>query len=213
VTSKFEYRPLASPANWISFQIAKTNRGWHLPNLEFGAFVVLHSSHALNETVDLPAQSLSRSWQENDLYFRANDRSNPPPLACLPIYLISVGDSLEERIVYVGKTTAKSSRFAAGHSAMTLLHAPRYEGQRKRLYRCCVVLLSDRKNEIPIEWITPYDAGKEMLSTIENILIFHFQPELNTQLKSRPAITSIGSIHIQNVTHETTFLNDSFIWP
>lgn len=213
MTKTFEYHPLASPANWISFQIAKTNHAWHAPNLELGAFLVLHSIHGLHETVDLPSQSLNASWLENDRHFHANDRHAPSPLACMPIYLISVGSGKDERVVYVGKTTSSSSRFVAGHKAMTLLHAPRYGGLKKRLYRCCVVLLSDRKNEIPIEWITPYEAGKKMLSIFESLLIYHFQPELNTQLKSKPPQTSIGSIHIQNVTYKTSFLNDDVIFP
>jgi hypothetical protein len=213
VSQEFEYRPLASPANWIGFKIAKTNSDWHSPNLEFGAFLVLHSVHALHETIDLPAQSLNESWFQNDRYFHATEKEALPPLACMPIYVITIGEGESEKVVYIGKTTSKSSRFMAGHKAMTRLHAPRYDGLKKRLYRCCVVLLSGRKNEIPLEWITPYPAAKEMLSTFENILIYNFQPELNTQLKNRAPVTTIGSIHIQNLTSTSDFLNDEFVWP
>jgi hypothetical protein len=153
------------------------------------------------------------SWQENDSYFHAKDNSCSPPIACQPICLISVSDGAEEKVVYVGKTSSSFSRFAAGHRAMTLLHAPHFEGLNKKLYRCCIVLLSNRSREIPIEWITPYESGKKMLSLIESILIYHFQPELNTHFKKRTVKTSIGSIHIQNVTGKTDFLEDEFIFP
>ena len=213
MTKIFEYRPLESGANWRSFLLAKKNQAWHEPNLERGAFLVLHSLHALHDTVALPSQSLNKSWLENDQYFQANDRQASPPLACMPIYLISVGSGNNERIVYIGKTTSSSSRFIAGHKAMTLLHAPKYEGQTKRLYRCCIVFRSDRGDEIPIEWITPYEAGKKLLLTFESILIYHFQPELNKRLKNKLPQTLIGSIHIQNVIYKTEFLNDEFIFP
>jgi hypothetical protein len=115
----FEYRPLASPANWIGFHIAKSDNAWHLPNFELGSFLVLHSAHALHTSVGLPAQSLEESWRENDEYFRSGDRSKQPPLACFPIYLISVGHGVDEKVVYVGKTSSSSSRFPAGHHAIT----------------------------------------------------------------------------------------------
>jgi hypothetical protein len=209
----FEYRPLASPANWVGFQIAKTDKSWHLPHLEFGSFLVLHSAHALHATVDLPAQSLEESWRENDEFFRLGRKSSVPPLVCCPIYLITVGVDAEEKVVYVGKTSSGSSRFAAGHRAMTLLHHPRFEGSRKRLYKCCIVFISVHKKEIPIEWVTPLAGAKLALAIFENVLIYHFQPELNTQLKGRPPNTSLASVHIQNVSGEGSFLNDTFIWP
>lgn len=213
MTDKFEYRPLASPINWLGFKIAKSNQNWHQPNLELGAFLVIQSVHALHETIDLPAQSLRFSWEQNDKYFQKNDHALLAPLACLPIYLITIGDERDEELVYVGKTTSKSSRFVAGHAAITKLHAPCYEGKTKRLYRCCVVLISDQKREIPIEWITPYDEGVALLSAIENSLIYNFRPPLNVQLVNRRPSVEIGSIHIQNITNETDFLNDYFVYP
>ena len=195
-----EYRPLASPENALGFRIAKNKVGWHNPSLELGSFLVLQYAHGLHETVDLPAQSLRESWKANDTYFRSEGALAQPPLACLPIYLITVGTGLDERLVYVGQTSSKSSRFIAGHKAITLLHAPDYEGQRKRLYRCCVVLLSDRKKEIPIEWVTPYEDGVAFLSAVEGMLIHWFQPELNVRLKKKPPSIKIGSVHIQNIT-------------
>lgn len=208
----FEYRPLASPANAIGFQIAKTNIGWLKPSLELGSFLVLQYVHNLHETVGLPAQSLRDVWEENEAYFRSGCTSAKPPLACLPIYLITVGTGSDERVVYVGQTSSKSPRFVAGHKAITLLHAPEYEGMQKRLYRCCVVLLSVRKNEIPIEWVTPYDDGRVLLSVVEGMLIHCLQPELNVKLKRKPPSIKIGSIHIQNVTGDGNYLNDTFVW-
>jgi len=208
-----EYRPLESPANWIGFQIAKTNLTWHEPDLEIGSFLVVQYWHPLHEVTTLPAQDLHKSWCENDAYFRANDKSQKPPVACLPIYLISVGSGDKEQIVYVGQTSSRSSRFAAGHKAITLLHAPKFNGLRKRLYRCSIVLLSQRKNEIPIEWVTPYDEGKRLLSAVEGMLIHNFQPELNIRLKTKPPSTKIGCIHIQNISGGNGFLHDTFVWP
>ena len=208
-----EYRPLASPSNARSFHIAKNNLGWHTPSLELGSFLVLQYVHGLHETVGLPAQSLRESWKANDTYFRSGGSSAQPPLACLPIYLIIVGTGPDERLVYVGQTSSKSSRFIAGHKAITLLHAPEYEGQQKRLYSCCVALLSDRKYEIPIEWVTPYEHGVALLSAVEGTLIHWFQPELNVRLKKRLPSIKIGSVHIQNVTGDGSFLHDTFVWP
>jgi hypothetical protein len=81
------------------------------------------------------------------------------------------------------------------------------------LYRCCIVLVSERKNEVPIEWATSLSTAKAILSMFENILIYHLQPELNTLLKRRTPNTSLGVIHIQNVSSEGRFLHDAFIWP
>lgn len=209
---KHEYRPLNSASNWINFSIAKADPSQLEPHLEHSGFLVIHSAHALHETLGLPSQSLARSWQENEDYFRQNDHAKLAPLACHPLYIISVGTDDNERAVYIGKTTSRVARFAGGHKAITLLHHPKYDGRRKTLYRCSLVFLSRRNKEIPVEWVSPYDKACKLLADIENLLIFHFQPELNTMLKKRTPSFDLTSLHIQNICGESDFLHDQFVY-
>lgn len=51
-----------------------------------------------------------------------------PPGPAWPLYFFTVGDLAAERIVYIGKTNAKTHRFYTGHSAITSLHRPEYKG-------------------------------------------------------------------------------------
>lgn len=207
-----QYRPLESPANWARFRVARENSILMEPDLESGAFLVLHTAHELHECVDLPAQSLRTSWLETNEYFDANDRTQRPPLACHPLYVIAVGDDECERIAYVGKTTSKVPRFSAGHRAVTQLHHPKFAGLSKRLYRCCLVFISKHAGEVPVEWVSPYERASQLLARTEAMLVYHFQPELNTQLKSVPQKFQLSSIHIQNVCGRTSFLHDEFVF-
>lgn len=208
-----QYRPLEGPGNWTQFWAARKNADLMEPDLESGAFVVLHTAHELYECVDLPAQSLRTAWLETNEYFDANDRAKRPPLACHPLYFITVGDEEDERIVYIGKTTSTVPRFSAGHRAVAQLHHPKFAGLSKRLYRCCLVFISKRNGEVPVEWINPYERASQLLGHTEAMLIYNFQPELNTQLKVTPKDFQLSSIHIQNVCGLTNFLQDEVVCP
>lgn len=42
-----------------------------------------------------------------------------PPLACKPIYIMTVKKKDVEEVVYIGKTNSSSNRFGNGHAAIT----------------------------------------------------------------------------------------------
>lgn len=200
------YRPLEQQN--LFFQRAVKNSSLFTPDKEVGYFLVLQSTFALHETVGLPAQSLEDSWKINEAYI-ASTQLDDAPLACYPIYLITVGDVDDETLVYIGKTSSNSSRFSSGHSAISKLHNPKYDGLSKRLYLCCVVFLNNGQT-IPIEWIKPYSKAEQLLKGFEANLIFWNQPELNTQHKVKEPIFEYGQVHAQNVTGDTYFWHDFF---
>ena len=133
-----------------------------------------------------------------------------PPLASYNIYIITIYNDTEEKIVYIGKTDAKGSRFSNGHLAALKLHNPIYDNYKKRVYFGNIVFLDDNKEYLPLEYITSLDTAKELLSFTEMILINYFKPELNTQYKNINNPISI-QFHIHNFTDTSPFLNDIFI--
>ena len=203
------YRPLDNASNWRQFSRGQINNELLIPEKEVGCFLVLHSSHLLHETVNLPAQSLEVSWSENFDYYK-NKENKPAPIACHPIYLISVDSGINERVVYIGKTSSSSSRFSSGHKAISRLHAPKYDGLKKRLYRCCVVFLNNT-NELPIEWVQPFSYASDLLNLFESYLIYCIKPELNVQHVNNNVDFNYGQVHVQNVTGDTLFLHDNSI--
>lgn len=208
MTFELTYRPLDKPFNKFNFNRTLEDPSLLIPDKEIGCFLVLQSSHALHETLELTAQSLETSWQANQKYI-SSGCPGKPPLACYPIYLITVGDGENERLVYIGKTSSKSSRFSSGHAALTKLHHPKYDGLSKRVYLCCVVFLKDG-HEIPIEWIKPFEFAENLLESFEANLIYWNKPELNTQhIKCEP-LFEYGQVHAQNVSGSTLFWHDKF---
>lgn len=203
------YRPLQYPWNNTYFHRALKDPDLFAPEKGGDCFLVVQSVCGLHESVNLAAQSLDESWRENDEYIKSGCVGTPP-LACHPIYLISIGDGEEEKIVYVGKTSSNSSRFSSGHAAISKLHAPEYDGLSKRLYLCGVVFLKSGK-EIPVEWVNPFCHAESLLKSFEANLIYWTQPELNTQHKSSEPIFEYGQVHVQNVTGSTSFWHDKFI--
>lgn len=203
------------------------------PNFERGGFLLLNGPIPLHETISLEAESLPVSWKRTHEYVKKcltiidaeetdwldhdevrmirAEVGEPPPL-CFPIYLLSVGQGKDERVVYVGKTSSKSGRFKSGHAAITGLHHPKYDGLKKQIYLGGVVLLSDDDEYRPLEWVKPLAKSEEILTSIEAELIFHFQPELNTiHKKSFDAVFPV-TLHIQNYEGDSPFLNDRFVW-
>lgn len=118
------------------------------------------------------------------------------PLFCLPIYLVTVGAGLSERVVYVGKTTT-SRRFSNGHHVALKLHHPKYDGQQKQVYRCSV-LFDIHEEYVALEWIEPEELSVRMLDCIESVLIHALQPDLNTAKRRKPNIGKPVFIHVQN---------------
>ena len=204
------------------------------PNKEFGGFVAIQRAIPIHESVELAAESLSSSWMKVDTYVKQaleiiradeaqwldsweseqiQEQLGPPPVNCLPIYLVSVGEGGSERLVYIGKTSSEQGRFRGGHTAFTKLHHPKFDGLKKTLYLAAIVLLSEEKDCLPLEWVKPLAKAEELLGSIEAQCIFVFRPELNTHHVSRDNSRWPTSLHIQNVTGVSNFLNDKFCWP
>ena len=204
------------------------------PCQEWGGFLALDVVVPVHESVDLEAESLENSWHLTHNYvanclriIRADtplwlDRDEvemikselgEPPLLCYPIYMISIESGGLERVVYIGKTSSSNGRFKGGHAALTKLLHPEYDGMPKRLYLGALVLLAEDKSYQPLEWVKPLERAEQLLASIEAQLIYKFKPELNTQHVEVFNATWPVSIHIQNFSGETNFLNDEFCVP
>jgi len=152
-------------------------------------------------------------WIDSEEAIMIREELGEPPTLCYPLYLISVGDDSEERVVYVGKTSATQPRFRQGHAALTKLLHPKYDGMSKRVYFGSVVLLSNDVEYFPLEWVRPLEMAKQLLSSIEAQVIYHFMPELNTHHVYHDNVKwKFPSLHIQNFTNVTEFLDDEFVW-
>lgn len=102
----------------------------------------------------------------------------PRPSTCYPIYIITVGNDVNERVVYIGKTSSQNHRFAGGHAAALKLHDPKYDGIEKNIYFATVMLLSENEY-MPLEFIQPYTIAEKLLENVEAGLIYNLKPELN----------------------------------
>lgn len=203
------------------------------PNVEFGGGIALDIALPAHEAHKAPANSLESSWNDVHKYvqkalalieadvpgwldseeaFMIKDELGEPPTLCYPLYLMSVGDDSEERVVYVGKTSSRQGRFRQGHAALTKLLHPNYDGMSKRVYFGSIVLLSDTKDYYPLEWVRPLEFAKQLLSSIEAQVIYHFAPELNTHHIYHDNVRwKFPSLLVQNFTDETDFLDDEFV--
>lgn len=201
------YRPLENPFSNFLFKKALNNSNLFVPEEGIGSFLVLQSVHALHETVNLPPQSLNQAWNANQDFIKSGCLGEPP-LACYPIYLMTVGDADDEKLVYIGKTSSKSSRFSAGHAAISKLHHPKYNDLVKRVYLCCAVFINNEKNTIPIEWMQSYSKSDSLLKSFEAYLIYWNKPELNTQHILTEPNFEFGPIQAQNITGDTDFWHE-----
>lgn len=190
-------------------------------------FVSIDTFFSLHEAPAVPLKSLEQSWIDTKDYVQRalailgrpragwslsdEDREKvlasigEPPGPAWPIYVIAVGDYPDERIVYIGKTNAQTHRFGTGHSAITALHAPKYDGMTKRLYLATVTLMSDEGNYVPLEWLHPKGLRDSIWSDIEAQLIYHFQPELNRKLKERDHSKNPVEIALNNYSGTKSF--------
>lgn len=210
------------------------------PNFELGAFLGIDEYIDLYKVYEFDSGNLEDSWLKTheyidrafsiineDLYRLLENNEidmsldneekymilkelGNPPLCSYNIYIITIYNDKEERIVYIGKTDSKKSRFKNGHLAALKLHNPKYEGYKKRIYFGTIVFLSE-SNFIPLEYITPLEYARTLLSYTESILIKNFKPELNTLLIDSNIDIPKIQFHIQNFTDTSPFLNDIFI--
>lgn len=193
-------------------------------------FLALEECWPLYIANELKWESLDKSIQETDVfldnaselisglgggwldseekYMIESSEDCVPPTPCLPIYIVTIKNETEERVVYIGKTSA-SNRFSNGHSVALKLHNPKYNGFEKRLYRCSVWF--NINNEYAcLEWLKPNTIPSKVLDSIESHLIWCAQPELNIGKKNRNYSKWCFFIHIQNFTGKSSLLNDVF---
>lgn len=147
----------------------------------------------------------------NEVLHHLYEESGNPPEECSPIYIITTGNNKAEEIVYIGQTSSESNRFKGGHLAALKLHHPDYSGFEKRVYFATIMLLTKSKEYIPLEYVYPLEKAKFILSKIEAGLIYHFQPALNIQHKSKENYKISSQIHIQNFTEHSIFLDNQFV--
>ncbi len=144
--------------------------------------------------------------EERDLIL---ENLGEPPAFCLPIYLVSVGQGEDERVVYVGKTCS-STRFANGHRVGIKLHHPKYDQLAKTVYRCSV-LLDVHDEYVALEWVEPVELAHSVLDDVESVLIHALQPDLNVAKRRRPAVGRPVHIHFQNYA-QSEFLDGLMLW-
>ncbi len=151
---------------------------------------------------------LEGSWLDSEEQTWILEELGEPPFPSLPIYLITCSDGQGEELVYVGKTK-NSSRFSGGHAAALKLHAPQYAKKEKKIYRS-TVWFHNNNEYISLDWVQPENLAYKILDSVESHLIYHFQPELNTDKKKKKYAKWEFYIHIQNFLNGS-FLNDKFI--
>lgn len=142
---------------------------------------------------------------------RVISKLGAPPKVAMNIYIITIKNCDEEKVVYIGKTASKF-RFADGHAAALKLHSPKFDGTEKLIYRCSVTVSLD--DWVLLEWIEPLCIAQNILDDVESRLIHEFKPELNTLKIKSDIAKHKAAIHIQNVIHECkqgSFLNDYII--
>lgn len=203
------------------------------PSVERGAFIALDEAIDLHIADSIDTGNLYDSWHANQNYIDmacaiANvghdndfdldneekswilDELGEPPDSSYNLYFITVYDESYEKIVYIGKTDAKKSRFTNGHKAALKLHNPVYRQYDKRVYFGTITFISNENDYLPLEFIKPYKQAKEYLSEMEALLITYFRPELNKRKEHYDKLTNLV-IHIQNFSGESEFLHDYFV--
>jgi len=206
------------------------------PCFELGAYIGIDEYIELYKANEFDNGNLQTSWTETRVYIekalaivnrdldeddlslnneeksRILQKLGEPPLCSYNIYIITIYNKIEEKIVYIGKTDAKNSRFSNGHLATLKLHNSIYDGYKKRVYFGTLMFLDKKKNYLPLEYITPLEEAKRILGYSEALLIHHFKPELNIQMINVKTIPITTVFHIQNFTDTKPFLNDIFVY-
>ena len=204
------------------------------PDIELGVFVGLDKAIDLYLANTIEAGNLYDSWKvnkeyiekvydmmginKNDNYLLDNEEKQwileklgKPPKSGHNLYFITIYNEIEEKLVYIGKSESKRSRFMNGHLAALKLHNPVYQNYNKRIYFGTAVFLS--KNEyIPLEFIRPYMLAKKYLGNIEAFLIDRLKPELNVKYESIGELKNLSLVHIQNFSEEPIFMRDCFVY-
>lgn len=205
------------------------------PYLEYGVFIALDICCDLYLANTIDTGNLKDSWKRNKEYIESvceitgtneecgYDLDNEekrwileelgePPMCCYNIYFITILDENEERLVYIGKTDSKNSRFANGHLAALKLHNPIYKKYDKRVYFGTIMFISKDNEYIPLEFILPYEKAKNYLDWMEGFLIDRLNPELNDKQQYIGEMEKVSLVHIQNFSEVSNFMDDMFIY-
>jgi hypothetical protein len=205
------------------------------PNLEMGAYISIDIEVELYLANTVDTGNLKDSWKLNKEYIeRASeltgadaecgfdldneekrwilDELGEPPRCCYNLYFITIYNEVDEKLVYVGKTDSKKGRFINGHIAALKLHNPKYQRYNKRIYFGTIMFLSEIKEYIPLEFITPYSIAERYLGEMEALLIERLNPELNVKSERMGELKNLSVVHIQNYSGISSFMNDFFVY-
>lgn len=197
---------------------------------EWSVSVALDEAVPLHSIAEVTWKSLAETRRATDTYLKQADvlidglwggrleseerdlivsTLGEPPAFCLPIYLVSVGQGEDERVVYIGKTRS-SSRFSNGHRVGLKLHRPEYAQLVKTVYRCSV-LLYVHDEYVALEWLEPEALTEKILDSVESVLIYALQPELNVAKRCRPTVDKPIDIYVQNYA-KSKLLDGLMLW-
>lgn len=205
------------------------------PDFEMGAFVSLDKAVDLYLASTVETGNLQDSWKSNKEYIEKAceiarvgqensfdldneekrwilDELGEPPACCYSLYFITIYNETEEKLVYVGKTDSKKSRFVNGHLAALKLHNPIYECYHKRIYFGTIMFLSETTEYVPLEFVTPYELAEKYLGEMEAFLIDRLKPELNVRNEQIGEMENLGVVHIQNFSDVCGFMHDCFLY-
>ena len=73
------------------------------------------------------------------------------------------------------------------------------------------LFLSDDKEYVPLEFISPYSRAERYLSEMEAYLIERLNPELNKKKEPLHLLENLSSVLIQNFSEENAFMKDFFV--
>lgn len=207
--------------------------GEFVPSVEMGAFIALDEVVELHLAHTIDTGNLHDSWYSNQVYIEKAceitgigeendfdldneekswilDELGEPPENSYNLYFITIYDETNEKLVYIGKTDAKESRFVNGHKAALKLHNPMYKNYNKRVYFGTITFLSENSDYLPLEFIKPYKLAKKCLAEMEALLITYFNPELNERKEKYSKLENLV-IHIQNFTGVSDYLQDYIV--
>jgi hypothetical protein len=172
--------------NWISWVSMEDKNPLYKANkLEW-----LSLNESITKTIDYMEEvdnllfgGIYEGSLDNEDALQIRQEIGMPPKQCCPIYFITVGTGESERVVYIGKTKS-ASRFKGGHSVALKLHNPKYNGLEKSIYRASIWFYFN-DDYLALDWIKPTSLAEDIFDSIESQLIYDFQPELNTDKKSK----------------------------
>lgn len=173
------------------------------------AFLIITEEY--NEDLDIEEGNMLRDV-DREIIYEIKEQLKTPPKACYPIYIITVGDDEEERVVYIGKTSSSNHRFSGGHRAALKLHAPKYQGIVKHIYFGTVTFLGNDKEYIPLEFIQPYEVAVDLLNSLEAGLIFNLKPELNRNHVNRNNARYDMIVNIENYSTRPKLLHNKQVF-